>query len=80
MATRQDFVSGGRGGALGKPVEIPADILAQLEKLPVQSKRPWAPWEIEVIKKYYGIKSARDIAKTLGRTIASVQNKANSIR
>ena len=42
--------------------------------------KKWEEWEVRYIKKYYGIKQASSIARTLGRTPDAIQLKAAKLK
>lgn len=53
-----------------KTVEIPADILALIESLPDKKEKnviSWEPWQDEVLRRYWGVKTQEDISKVVGR-------------
>lgn len=41
--------------------------------------RPWTDWEVKYLKKHYGKKLHRDMARILGRTIPSIRRKATKL-
>jgi len=51
-------------------------IIPELEEAEDAKKHFWTDWEVAVLDQYYGKKDPNVIAKVLGRSLASVQNKA----
>lgn len=52
-------------------------IIQELEIAPDdKGRRMWAPWEDEVLKRFYPTKSHRLIAEKLNRTVDAVTNRA----
>ncbi len=67
----------------GIVVEIPSDILEKLDAMPdrVNCGRaiPWQPWEDEVIRKYYGVKSQINLARLFHRSPKAVGDRAREL-
>ena len=51
-------------------------IIAELDSTPDIHNQMWNSFDEDVMRKYYGKKPARAIAKTLGTTIDAVYGKA----
>lgn len=55
-------------------------IIRELEAAPAAKYRPWTDFELEVIKKYYPIKSPVVLAKVLNRTTQAIYSKAKMLQ
>ena len=54
-------------------------IIKQIEAAPPPKIHWWTPFEIDVLKKYYGKKDPEAIAKALGRTRSAIDAKASTL-
>lgn len=52
------------------------DALLADQPIAAPSRHPWRGWEAAYLKKWYGIQPMPSIARTLGRSLGSVQSKA----
>ena len=73
--------SKGGVGVKTHSISIPADVMREIEKeLPKSTvHKIWEAWEEEVIRRYFGKMTMRQIAKILIRSYASVKSKKNEL-
>ena len=55
-------------------------VIKELEAAPTISYRPWTEFEEAMLKKYYGKKDIKAIAKALNKTIGAINRKASIMR
>ena len=55
-------------------------VIKELEAAPAIGYRPWTEFEEAMLKKYYGKKDIKVIAKALNKTISAINRKASIMR
>ena len=55
-------------------------VIKELEAAPASGYRPWTEFEEAMLKKYYGKKDIKVIAKALNKTISAINRKASIMR
>ena len=55
-------------------------VIKELEAAPANGYHPWTEFEEAMLKKYYGKKDIKVIAKALNKTIGAINRKASIMR